>query len=488
MSSSLPSLQSDLASRLPWLALAAQPQITPATRVSWVNQTLAQELGLSTEELTSQEGLAWLTGQRTSPHTLAYSGYQFGNLSPLLGDGRAHLLGELQVTTESGQRKLLDLQLKGSGLTPFSRPGSDGKAPLTALWREALIGEFFAALGLKTSRVLAILETGEKIQRRGSEPEAAGILVRVLPDHLRVGTLLFAQLNQSPEERQQLLAYALERQGQEVPADPREQARLLLKLTAQGQAQLVASWMGLSFVHGVLNSDNLLLNGYALDFGPCAFIDTFRRDAVYSSIDLAGRYSYRNQPAITAWNLARCAESLLDLINPDDPQEALDYAQETLKDFETDYRQNYRQVFAKKLGITGAEKIADPLDAFIEETLDLLEQEKADFTNFFWQLSRGEASLLGEAAPGWLAQLENLRWASGTSPQVAKEMMSASNPLYIPRNLALEAALAQLAEGKSGDLLRIMGALSDPFTARLDCLDLTQGEGEACSFRSFCGT
>ena len=288
MSSSLPSLQADLASRLPWLALAAQPQITPATRVSWVNQTLAQELGLSTEELASQEGLSWLTGQRTSPHTLAYSGYQFGNLSPLLGDGRAHLLGELQVTTESGQRKLLDLQLKGSGLTPFSRPGSDGKAPLTALWREALIGEFFAALGIKTSRVLAILETGEKIQRRGSEPEAAGILVRVLPDHLRVGTLLFAQLNQSPEERQQLLAYALERQGQEVPADPREQARLLLKLTAQGQAQLVASWMGLGFVHGVLNSDNLLLNGYALDFGPCAFIDTFRRDAVYSSIDLAG--------------------------------------------------------------------------------------------------------------------------------------------------------------------------------------------------------
>lgn len=342
----------------PALAQPAVPQIPAETGTDWVNAPLARSLDLDSAWLRSDDGVRWLTGTEHAGQelqALGYSGFQFGQLSPVLGDGRAHLLGEWVAREPAqGAPARTDLHLKGSGLTPFSRQGSDGKAPLSAVWREAVIGEFLHATEVPTSRALAVLSTGEKIRRRAPQPELAGILVRVASSHLRVGTFQFAQMQRSAEERMALVEYALRRHYPEVKTGesaPNNPALALLRGVAQRQAKLVAQWMGLGFIHGVLNTDNVSISGEAIDFGSCAFMDIFKRDAVFSSIDQQGRYAYRNQPAITQWNLARFGETLLDLIDPEDPNRAVEQATEVLAEFGDIYRFEHTRVFAEKLGI-----------------------------------------------------------------------------------------------------------------------------------------
>ena len=503
---SAPRLERTYAEAFPALAAEARPVIPAASRVVWVNEPLAAELGLDAAWLATAEGLAWLTGSgEDAPPSvaLAYSGFQFGNFSPILGDGRAHLTGEL--VGEGDAR--VDLHLKGSGLTGFSRPGSDGKAPLTAVWREAVIGEALHGMGVPTSRALAVIETGEQIYRRGPRPEPAGILVRVAASHLRVGTFHYAHMNLSIEDRARLVRYSLQRHYPHLLTDregDEAHAKTLLRAVAKRQAQLVAAWMGLGFVHGVLNTDNVSISGQAIDFGPCAFIDEFSRSAVFSSIDRQGRYAYRNQPGITQWNLTRFAESLLDLIH-EDPNRAVHEATDVLAEFEEHYRRAYLRVFAAKLGVElSAETsagIEDEVAGLIEATLDMLEAASIDFTGFFRALTEtddpaqlrlpGGARVpeTGEDSLGeWAARLTRVRELTGTSAESSQELMETANPVYIPRNWRLEEALNHAAAGDPTEVLRIIDAVRTPFTRDPRFTDLEDAPASSAGFVTFCGT
>lgn len=487
----------------PDLAQQTEPDIPASSRVTWVNEPLAQQLGLDPTWLASAEGLQWLTG--TSPHgqqaqtfALAYSGFQFGNLSPLLGDGRAHLIGELvsDKPGEEGQTRV-DLHLKGSGLTPFSRPGSDGKAPLAAVWREAVIGEFLAAMDIPTSRALAVIETGQKVRRRFPLPEPAGILVRVAASHLRVGTFQYAQMHLGEQERVELVDYALKRHYPEGFSREGELPALtLLRAVAERQADLLARWMGLGFIHGVLNTDNVAISGESIDFGPCAFMDGFSFDAVFSSIDQQGRYAFGKQPGITQWNLARYAETLLDLID-EDPNRAVELAGEVLADFEQQFQHRWVHVFGAKLGLKISGRSADEratISGFIGKTLKMLEKESIDFTRFFWTLAHEPADLEGlaggnrSAVRDWLVELESLRASTGSAGEDVTLVMECANPLYIPRNLRLEAALRKVQEGNQKDVEELILALRTPFKPRLGFEDLAKAGSDSQYFRSFCGT
>ena len=470
----------------PDLAAPAVPDIPTGTTVAWVNEPLAAELGLDPAWLASDEGLAWLTGDSSETFALAYSGYQFGQLSPVLGDGRAHLLGEVV-----GSKGRVDLHLKGSGRTAFSRPGSDGKAPLSAVWREVIIGETLHALGLPTTRALAVLTTGERIQRHSPLPEPAGILVRAAASHLRVGTFQYAHMNCSEQVRSDLVRYALERHYPGVePGDA--PALTLLREVTKKQAELVASWTGLGFVHGVLNTDNVAISGESIDFGPCAFIDEFKRGAVYSSIDRQGRYAFANQPGVTFWNLSRFAESLLDLIDADDPNKAVHWATSVLEGFEELYLDACARVFAAKLGIDLGEKPAgedlDEVSDFVEKTFDLLETESIDLTVFFRTLVDAPEKLASLArAPqpveSWTAALTELR-----EGRFAPELMETANPVYIPRNLTLDAALDEVNRGNTEPIQELLTAVREPFARRPGLEHLEAPAENSRFFTSYCGT
>lgn len=498
-----PTLEHTYACTFPTLATEQRPTIPAESRVTWVNEPLAQELGLDATWLATNNGLAWLTGGSAETYALAYSGFQFGQLSPVLGDGRAHLVGELPLpgaelgASGNPTQPRVDLHLKGSGLTNFSRPGSDGKAPLSAVWREVVIGESLHALGVPTSRALAVIETGEYIRRRSPMPEPAGILVRVASSHLRVGTFQYAQLTEGEELRKNLVNYALTKHyphlSTESPLD-------LLRAVSKQQAQLVAHWMSLGFVHGVLNTDNVSVSGQAIDFGPCAFIDGFSRDAVFSSIDRQGRYKYRNQPGVTQWNLARFAETLLDLID-DDPNKAVHLATDVLAEFEETYQDACTRLFAAKLGIdlggSADGQTLDKVAAFIEKTLDLAEEKTLDFTGFFRALtddaevqkSEKLQSLLGqEPAETWLAELNRLRAETGASPEKSYQLMQGNNPVYIPRNLTLDAALRKVETGDAEPIQRLIEAVRNPYTRVVGNEDLEQAPDSSRFFTSFCGT
>ncbi|ORC21961.1 MULTISPECIES: protein adenylyltransferase SelO family protein [Rothia] len=496
---SAPLLEHTYSESFPDLAHQAQPDISPGTRLAWLNEKLAHDLGLDSAWLRSEAGLAWMTGRGEAPtYALAYSGYQFGQLSPVLGDGRAHLIGELavpgrDVTPTSSGSSCVDLHLKGSGRTSFSRPGSDGKAPLSAAWREVVIGESLHALGLPTSRALAVFETGEKVRRRAPEPEPAGLVLRVAASHLRVGTFQFAQYHCEPEVRTQLVDYALARHfpNRDTGETHGERALALLRAVAQRQAHLVASWQALGFVHGVLNTDNVTISGEAIDFGPCAFIDGFERDKVFSSIDRQGRYAYNHQPGITAWNLSRFAETLLDIIDPRDPNRAIHLATEVISDFEDEIVELQIAAFAAKLGLEmdGVDKdVRVQVGRFGQLTLGLLARHALDFTGFFRSLTEGICLLPEEERSAWLTRWGELREATDTSSKRAEKLMLAHNPVYIPRNLALDAALRQMERGNQQPLEELLEAVSTPFERR-DGLDyLESAPAESRFFTSFCGT
>jgi serine/tyrosine/threonine adenylyltransferase len=464
----------------------------PEPRVVAVNEPLARELGLDPALLTTAEAAATLTGsalpEDASPLAMAYAGHQFGNFAPQLGDGRALLLGELLDI--NGKRR--DLALKGSGPTPFSR-GGDGKAVLGPVLREYLVSEAMHALGIPTTRALAALTTGETILREQG-PQPGAVLCRVAASHIRVGTFEFFAARGQRDHVRRLADYVIARHYPELKDSESPYLGLFCKVR-DAQADLVARWMLVGFVHGVMNTDNTTVCGETIDYGPCAFIDTYEPDAVFSSIDRFGRYAYANQPLIAQWNLARFAECLLHLIDPDDPKAAAGPAGAQLDLFQQRHDAAWLQGMRAKLGLF------EEHDEDLELARDLFRQlqgQQADFTLFFRQL--GVAAEGDDAAlSGLLKTPETLQpWLDDWRARLAREevpaqerlaAMNRTNPLYIPRNHKLEEALAAASTGDMEPFERMLDAVRQPFTQRPGLEDYAQPAPSGFGpYVTFCGT
>jgi uncharacterized protein YdiU (UPF0061 family) len=450
----------------PWQAAPV-----PAPELLALNDELAIELGLDPARLRTDEGLAFLTAQAlpegTRPVAQAYSGHQFGGFSPRLGDGRALLVGEL--VDVHGERR--DLHLKGSGRTPFAR-GGDGKAAVGPMLREYVISEAMAALGIPTTRSLAVVGTGERVVREQVLPGA--ILVRVASSHLRVGTFQYAALLGDGALLRRLADHAIERHHP-TAGDAPEPYLALLEAVLEAQAALVARWLGVGFVHGVMNTDNTTISGETIDYGPCAFLDAYDPATVYSSIDHGGRYAYGNQPAIVQWNLARLAEALLPLID-DDQEAAVARATEVVHLFPARFRARWREVVAAKLGLAGS---ADDDDdggdddlALADDLLTILHEQHADLTASFRALSsavRGDAGPLRaellepDAIEPWLARHRARLERDGRPVYEVAAAMDRANPRYIPRNHLVEAALDAATAGDLEPFERLVAVVRRPY-------------------------
>ena len=462
---------------LPGAWLRETPDVAPAPRLLVLNRGLAEALGLDADAL--QAGAAgWLSGADSPPGAepiaMAYAGHQFGGFSPQLGDGRAHLLGE--VLGPDGRR--WDLQLKGSGRTPFSR-GGDGKAAIGPMLREYVIGEAMHALRVPTTRALAVVATGEEIAREVMLPGA--VLTRVAASHIRVGTFQFFAARGDTQAVARLLDYAIARHYPDLRAGD---ALGFLDAVAGRQAALVAQWMGLGFIHGVMNTDNMAVSGETIDYGPCAFMETYAPGTVFSSIDQTGRYAYANQPLILGWNLARLAETLLPLIDADEDR-AVAKAMEVLGGVAGRYRAAWEQVMATKLGL------ALPDGALADDFLAVMEGQ-ADWTLAFRRLAKAAAGdevfLRAQFADSGLLDAWLPRWRAALAPD-AGARLRAANPIYIPRNHRVEAALAAATAGDMGPFQALMAVLADPFQERPGyegyALPAPQGFG---TYRTYCGT
>lgn len=465
-------LEQTYAAAVPELSVPWTADQPPRPEIVWLNEPLARELGYEPEQLRGPGGIALLTGQIAGTVAQAYAGHQFGTANPQLGDGRAVLLGERLAP--DGSRH--DLHLKGAGRTPFAR-GGDGKAPLGPMLREAVIGEWLHALGTPTTRALAVLTTGEQIApRRGVTPEPGALLVRAAASHLRVGTFEYAAWHLDPEVRERLVEHTIARHhpGADGPLG-------LLEAVARSQAELIAQWMLSGFVHGVMNTDNMTLSGQGIDYGPCAVLDEHRRGAVFSSIDRGARYAYGNQPGIALWNLSRFAETLVPLIDPEDPNGAVEQATAVLEQFEGWYLAAHSRGLARKLGLV-ATLGADEVHALGEELFALLEAQHVDHTGFFRALEEGEAERLFEE-PAPFEEWQRRLCALGGG-QVAEGV----NPLYMPRNVTLERALQAAHLGDMGPARELLEAVSAPFLRRAEWEHL-EGPGDGGEdFMTFCGT
>ena len=463
---------------LPGSYLRETPDAAPAPRLLALNRRLARDLGLDLAAL--EAGAAgWLSGAAlppgAEPVALAYAGHQFGGFSPQLGDGRAHLLGE--VLGSDGRR--WDLQLKGSGRTPFSR-GGDGKAAVGPMLREYIISEAMHALGVPTTRSLAVVATGEDVYREAMLPGA--VLARVAASHIRVGTFQFFAARGDQAAVARLLDYAIARHYPGIaPGD----ALGFLDAVAGRQTALIAQWMGLGFIHGVMNTDNMAVSGETIDYGPCAFMEGYAPGTVFSSIDHQGRYAYANQPLILGWNLARLAETLLPQIDADGDR-AVVLAMQVLNGVAGRYRAAWEAVMAAKLGLLA------PDGALADDFLAALAEGGADWTLSFRRLAEAaegdevflraqfsDAGLLD----GWLP-----RWRAALTPDAATRIRAA-NPVYIPRNHRVEAALEAATGGDLGPFEALMAVLADPFAERAGiegyALPAPQGFG---TYRTYCGT
>jgi uncharacterized protein YdiU (UPF0061 family) len=476
----LPLISTRFADELPAACVAWPPAPAPSPRLLHWNSGLAVELGFDAEPPADAAALfsgnALLPGSR--PVAQAYAGHQFGGFSPSLGDGRALLLGECRDSAG----RLRDIALKGSGRTPFSR-GGDGLAAVAPMLRELLIGEGLHALGVPSTRALAVVATGDSVLRERLLPGA--VLTRVADSHLRVGSFQYFAARGELDTLRALAAHAMARHG---GADPLQ----LLQGVAQRQARLIAQWMNLGFIHGVMNTDNMTISGESIDFGPCAFMEAYEPATVFSSIDQQGRYAYRNQPLIARWNLARLAESLLPLLaDPEGPQAEMDGAVSAVTDvidaFPAAYDAVWREGQRVKLGL------AETDATLADDWLALLQQGEADFTLAWRRLAdalegdEARLHLLFTDSSGLAAWLARWRAACTASPA----QLRAVNPLVIPRNHHVEQALAAASEDED---LRpteaLLAALRRPFDEAADRAPYAEPAPRAFSagFRTFCGT
>lgn len=472
------------ARELPELAIPWQAEEAPDPQLLVLNQPLAVELGFDPDFLRSPEGVRLMIGntipEEATPVAQGYSGHQFGFYSPRLGDGRALLLGE--VACADG--KLRDVHLKGSGRTPFARNG-DGLAAVGPMLREYIVSESMSALNIPTTRSLAVVATGRQVQRETLLPGA--VLTRVASSHLRVGSFQYARASNDMDLLRRLADHAIERHH---PSSGGESNRYLalLKDVISVQARLLAQWMLVGFVHGVMNTDNMTVSGETIDYGPCAFMEGFDPGAVYSSIDEMGRYAYRNQPLIAEWNLARFAESIAALIHEDEEQ-AVELAVDALGGFRKEYSATWFNGMKAKLGL--AEEIDDAVASpLVDELLELVQEARADYTSFFRSLgkaARGDVEparrqVLDLAAfDSWLA-----RWREAAPDADAMDRV---NPIYIPRNHLVEEALAAATAGDTRPTEQLLAALSDPYSERLGLEKFAEPAPESFGpYRTFCGT
>ena len=461
------------------------PTLVRSPKLIILNEPLATTLGLSIKMLKSNDGAKVLAGNRiptgATPLAQGYAGHQFGHFT-MLGDGRAVLIGE-QITP-LGER--FDIQLKGSGRTPYSR-GGDGRAALGPMLREYIISEAMHGLGIPTTRSLALVSTGESVIRETEQPGA--ILTRIADSHLRVGTFEYVSKWGTVEELRALADYTLQRHYPNFNADEKRYLFLLQEVIKR-QAMLIAKWQLVGFIHGVMNTDNMAISGETIDYGPCAFMDVYDRSTVFSSIDTHGRYAYGNQPKIAAWNLARFAETLLPLLN-DNQGKAVKLAQNAISEFTKLYHYNWIRGMRAKLGIFNEEERDE---ALIEDLLSMMKKYNGDYTNTFCALTfdkiKEDTDLFGNSS---FAQWHNM-WQERLGRQqeskaLSHKLMKGSNPGIIPRNHRVEEALeAAVKRGDYSVTENLLDVLSKPYAHSTEQADYsTPGEAN-CSYRTFCGT
>ena len=458
---------------VPWTAAPV-----PAPELLVLNEELAAELGVDAAALREPAGVALLVGHGlpggVTPVAQAYAGHQFGMYVPRLGDGRALLLGE--VIDAHGRRR--DVHLKGSGRTPFAR-GGDGLAAVGPMLREYLVGEAMHALGIPTTRALAVVATGERVVRETVLPGA--VLCRVAASHLRVGTFQYAAASGDRDVLRALADHAIARHHPEAAGAANPYLELYRRVV-EAQAGLVARWMVAGFVHGVMNTDNTTISGETIDYGPCAFLDAFDPATVFSSIDHAGRYAYGNQPAIAQWNLARLGETLLPLID-EDVDAAVEAATAVLTSFAETFSRHHAEGMAAKLGLPA------PDPDLATDLRELLRAQHIDHTTFFRALAAGTArSLFAEPEPfdAWATRREALLPADRAAVAAA---MNRVNPVYIPRNHLVEEALTAATAGDLALFRRLVDVVSDPYEQRPDLDDYARPAPAGCDpYVTYCGT
>ena len=479
------SLGNRFARELPEMAVPWRADPAPHPQLLVLDERLAGDLGLEPDWLRGPEGLRFLVGELVpegaTPVAQAYAGHQFGGFVPRLGDGRALLLGEL--TTADG--RLVDLHLKGSGRTPFAR-GGDGLAAVGPMLREHVVSSAMHALGIPTTRSLAVVATGRPVRRESLLPGA--VLARVASSHLRVGSFQYAAASGDAELLRRLADHAIARHHP-AAADAERPHLALFEAVVAAQASLVARWMLVGFIHGVMNTDNTTISGETIDYGPCAFLDAFDPDTVYSSIDATGRYAYGNQPLLAEWNLARLAEALLPLVD-DEQDRAIELAVGALGGFRPAYNAAWAAGWRAKLGLPDG--LADDVTTTLtEDLLALLHAGHVDLTTF--------CRALGTAARGDAAPARNLfldlagfdawheRWRA---LQPDADGMDRVNPVYIPRNHLVEEALTAATAGDLAPLERLLEAVTAPFDERpgLERYAAPAPGDFGATYRTFCGT
>jgi serine/tyrosine/threonine adenylyltransferase len=469
---------------LPEMGVRWQAETFPDPSLLALNEPLASELGLDAAWLRGPDGLRFLVGalvpSGAAPVAQAYAGHQFGGYVPQLGDGRALLLGELA----DADGRLRDIHLKGSGPTPFAR-GGDGLAAVGPMLREYVVSEAMHALGVPTTRSLAVVATGRPVQRETLLPGA--VLARVAASHLRVGSFQYAAATANLDLLRRLADHAIARHHPDA-ATAENPYLALFESVAAVQASLVARWMLIGFVHGVMNTDNMTISGETIDYGPCAYMEAYDPDTVFSSIDDWGRYAYENQPVVAGWNLARFAEALLPLF-ADNVEEGIALAEKSFGVFRARYEATWTSGMRAKLGLS-ADIDAQTVTPLVDELLALLKESRVDYTSFFRRLSqaaRGDA----ESTPGLFINLAGFdnwmsRWRA-LGPDAA--LMDQVNPIYIPRNHLVEEALTAATAGDLDPVQRLLDAVTAPYDERPGFgRYATPAPEDFGDYRTFCGT
>ena len=460
------------------------PSHVKAPSLVKLNNSLAKELELNIDALKSSAGVEILSGNKipegSIPLAQAYAGHQFGHFT-LLGDGRALLLGE--HITPKGER--VDIQLKGSGRTPYSR-GGDGRAALGPMLREYIISEAMHALNIPTTRSLAVTKTGEAVIRETYLKGA--VLTRIASSHIRVGTFQYARNWGTVEDVKKLADYTLKRHYKEIENEENPYISLL-KEVIKRQAELIAKWQLVGFIHGVMNTDNMTISGETIDYGPCAFMDTYDPETVFSSIDINGRYAYKNQPNMAVWNLARFAETLLPLLSTD-KDEAIKLAEDALSDFSEIFENNWISGMRAKLGIFNEEASDEEL---IKNLLSIMQKYKADYTNTFRSLTLVDLDnteiFTSEEFKEWYKMWQERLSRQDESNELSKKLMKSSNPAVIPRNHRVEEALEAAENGDYSVMDKLLDVLISPFDYSRDQEEYAKlPKPSSCRYKTYCGT
>ncbi len=454
-------------------AIEDSPSSVAAPQLLLWNEALAQQFNIDVEPALRASTFAGNEPQPVNAVALGYSGHQFGHFSPRLGDGRAHLLGAIS----DDKNQLWDIQLKGSGATPFSR-GGDGRCALGPAIREYIMSEAMHGLGIKTTRCLAVVGTGEAVYRNPPQPGA--IVTRLASSHIRVGSFQYLATQGDVEGLKKLADVAIERHYPSIQSTGAQRYLDFLAAVINSQLALVISWMRVGFIHGVMNTDNTLISGETIDYGPCAMMNTFDFDTVFSSIDKQGRYAYGNQPNIVSWNCARLAESLIPLIHEDDEQ-AVSLMTPLINQFSTLFNEQYNQMWAQKLGLAGYNE--DDVE-LVSKLLLLFQEHKLDYTNTFDALTE---SLKGGKVPDELTQWAQL-WQKRCDEN-SYNLMRAANPRVIPRNHIVEEILAQYNQHGESELLSdFLAVMGNPYDKTANLARFQKTGKDDKGYQTFCGT